>query len=261
MQTPAPKYGDTVLFSYAVQSIASRPDLMTARSLSLAVVGDSDLSFLQANESLRILRISEARALRGIEQLSQVRELVLSGSPRFHSLEPLAALRDLQFLTITTPPSWDASRRCLDVDSLEPLSGLNALISLSLCGVRPIHGRLQPLHKLTGLRTLSISHVYSFDLRDYADLAAHLPNASGTCLRPCYSLGFQLPCRKCGRQMVGLAGTKPRARRFLCLSCNRALLQEHFDGWNKAAGRKFPFPQNPQDAGMEPRLHYIGKGG
>lgn len=258
MDSQAHKWNDRVLFSFRVSSIASRPDIMTAPSLSLAAVRDSDLSFLRANQSLRILQVSEAHSLRGVDLLSQVRELVLIHIPQVHSLEPLAALRDLQFLTISTPPGWDASRRCLEVDSLEPLSGLNALVSLSLCGVRPIHGRLQPLHKLTGLLALSISHVYSFDLRDYAALAAHLPNTAGDCLRPCFSFGFELPCRKCGNQMIGLTGSKPRARRFLCLTCDRGRLLEHFDAWNKAAGREFPFPQSARDVSLEPHLHYTG---
>lgn len=258
MESQAPNWDDRVLFSFRVHSIASRPDIMTARSLSLAAVRDSDLSFLRANQSLRILEVSEAHSLRGIEVLSQIRELVLVHIPKVHSLEPLAALRDLQFLTITTPPSWDASRKVLEVDSLEPLSTLNALVSLSLCGVRPIHGRLQPLHKLTGLHTLSVSHVYDFDLRDYADLGAHLPNTVGACLRPYFGYGFNLPCRKCGNQMIGLTGSKPRVRRFLCLSCDRARLLEHLDAWKKAAGREFPYPQSPQRAGLESHLHYTG---
>lgn len=258
MDSQARKWDDRVRFSFRVHSIASRPDVMTARSLSLAVVGDSDLSFLRANQSLRILQVSEAHSLRGIDLLTQVRELVLAHSPKVRSLEPLAALHDLQFLTITTPPSWDASRKCLEVDSLEPLSGLNALVSLSLCGVKPIHGRLQPLQKLTGLRSLSVSHVYIFNLRDYAELAAHLPNTVGACLRPCHSFGFDLPCRKCGSQMVGLTGTGPGARRVLCLSCDRPRLLEHFDAWSKAAGREFPYPPTAQDAVLEPRLHYTG---
>lgn len=252
------KWGDWVLFSYGANSVADRPDIMTARSLSLAVVGDADLSFLRANQSLRVLQLSEADALRGLEDLSQVRELVLSHSPKVHSLEPLAALRDLRFLTITTPPSWDASRKCLEVDSLEPLGGMHALVSLDLCGVRPIHGGLQPLRKLTGLQVLSVSHVYDFDLRDYADLAAHLPSTAGNCLRPCYGFGVDLPCRKCGRQMVGLTGSKPRARRSLCLSCDKARLIEHFEAWKEAAGRDFPYPASAQDVAPESHVHYTG---
>lgn len=252
------KWGDRVLFSFRVHSIAARPDIMTARSLSLAVVGDSDLSFLRANQSLRVLHLSEVHSLRSIEGLSQVRELVLTHIPKVRSLEPLAALRDLQMLTISTPPSWDASRKCHAVDSLQPLGSLNNLLSLSLCGIQPMHDRLRPLHKLTGLRHLDVSHVYSFDLRDYAELAARLPQTVGMCLRPCFGVGFALPCRKCGKQMVGLTAPKPRARRFLCLSCDNARLLDHFDAWNKASGREFPYPQTAQEAGWDPPLHYTG---
>jgi len=253
-----PKWDDRVLFSFRVHSIAARPDIMTARSLSLAAVRDSDVSFLRANRALRVLYLSEANSLQGIEGLSQVRELVLIHIPKVHSLEPLAALRDLRILTISTPPSWDASRKCHEVDSLDPLRSLNNLLSLSLCGIKPIHGRLRPLHQMVGLRALSISNVYSFGLHDYADLAAHLPNTVGACLRPCFSMGFEMPCRKCGKQMVGLTGTRPRTRRILCLSCDKARLLDHFDAWSQAAGREFPYPQSAEEAGWEPPLRYIG---
>ena len=258
MDSQAPQWDDRVLFSFRVHSIASRPDIMTARSLDLATVREADLSFLHTNQSLRVLYLTDVHALRGVELLSQVRELVLVHIPKVRSLEPLLALRDLQILTISTLPSWDASRKCLEVDSFEPLRSLNALVSLSLCGIRPNHGRLQPLQQLTGLRALNVSHVYSFDLRDYAELAAHLPKTVGECLRPCFSMGFETPCRKCGRQMVCLTGPKRRARRFLCLSCDKARLLDHFDAWNKAAGREFPYPQSAQEVGLEPHLHYTG---
>ena len=80
---------------------------------------------------------------------------------------------------MSTIPSWDASRRCLTVESLEPLCRLERLESLSLMGVTPLDGRLDWLQQLKTLKYLHISHVFQFQLEDYAALARALPEAVG----------------------------------------------------------------------------------
>ncbi len=248
--------GKRVFFNCLQESLSSRPDVMTAGALDISAVRDAELSFLRANESLRVLYLTEAYTLHGIEALSQLRELVLVHAPRLHSLTPLKRLRELQFLTVSTPPSWDASRKCHEVASLTPLAALDSLISLTLVGVRPARGGLRPLREMTGLRFLHISHVYTFEMRDYADLAAHLTGTAGPCLRPCFAMGFETPCRRCGQQMVCLTGARPRARRFLCLSCDRSRLLDHIAAWEVLTGRHFAYPQSAQEVLLEPAPHY-----
>jgi hypothetical protein len=238
-------------FCFRVETPAARPDIMSASWLDLSEVRDTDLSFLRANQSLRVLYLGNANSLRGIGTLSQVRELRLLHIPKVHSLKPLAALQDLQVLVIATPPSWDASRRCIEVESLAPLGRLTNLVRLDLCGVLPLDRTLAPIQELVGLRYLLISHVFAFRIEDYAGLARHLTGTVGACLRPCYSMGFETPCRRCGKQTVFLTGPRPRTRRQLCLDCDRVRLKRHIDQWNELAGRVFPYPAKAEDVVIE----------
>jgi hypothetical protein len=257
MMPNAPRMiGDRLLFSCRMEVVADRPDIMSARALEMTAVRDTDIAFLRGNPNLRVLYLVEAQTLQGIAALPQIRELVLLHIPKVRSLEPLAALRDLEVLTISTPPSWDASRRCIEVDSLDPLKKLAGLIALSLTGVRPLHGGLRPLRELKGLRRLEVSHVYDFGLEDYAELAAHLPSTAGACLQPCFSMGFAMPCRKCGRQTVFLTGPRPRTRRYLCVVCDRSRLEEHIARWNTASGGVFPYPATADEVALLPPVHY-----
>jgi hypothetical protein len=259
MMPNAPRMiGDRLLFSCRLETVSERPDIMSARALEMTAVRDTDITFLGSNPNLRVLYLREAQTLQGIAALQQIRELVLLHIPKVHSLEPLAALRDLEILTISTPPSWDASRKCMEIETLEPLQHLTGLRALSLTGVRPMQSGLQPLQAMKGLRQLVISHVYDFGLEEYAELAAHLPSTAGACLQPCFSMGFALPCRKCGRQTVFLTGPKPHTRRYLCVSCDRPRLEEHIARWNTLSGSAFPYPAAAEDVALFPPVHYTG---
>ena len=146
-------------------------------------------------------------------------------------------------VSMSTIPSWDASRRCLEVESFEPLSKLSDLESLCLMSVMPRDRRLGPLHRLTNLRYLNISHVYNFQLEDYANLARSLPNTLGHCLQPYYVLpNLQLHCKRCGGETVFLTGPRPRTPRRLCPKCHGHRLEENVRQWNRAksAGSKPP---------------------
>jgi hypothetical protein len=244
-------------FSCAHRSIADCPELLTAPVIDLINVRDTDISFLRENPALRVLFVGESYSLRGLDALTQLRELILLHIPKAHSLEPVASLRELQYLTISTLPSWDASRKTLKVDTLAPLGELRSLVSLSLTGVQPERDGLSPLYRLEGLRLLQISHVYTFRSKEYAELAAKLPQTVGACLRPCYSMPFAPLCRKCGRQTVCLIGPAPRARRFLCLVDDKRRLLEHIAAWNEISGREFPYPERPEDVAVAPPMHYL----
>jgi|GEM_PF-1404412 len=224
---------------------------MDAEWLDLSEVRNTDISFLRTNRSLRILYVGSAYTLAGVSELTQVRELRLLHIPKVTSLEPVSRLQGLQILVVATPPSWDASRRCIEVESLAPLGRLKNLGRLDLCGVLPRDRTLKPLGELVNLRQLLISHVYAFGMEDYADLARHLPRTVGACLRPCYSMGFETPCRKCRGQTVFLTGPRPRTRRQLCPTCDRAKLEEHIAEWNRITGRVFAYPAKAKDVAIE----------
>jgi hypothetical protein len=71
-------------------------------------------------------------ALAGLEHL---RHLALLHFPRVTDLGPLARLKKLETLSLATLPSWDASRRRIEVQSLEPLATLPFLEAVELFGV------------------------------------------------------------------------------------------------------------------------------
>jgi hypothetical protein len=183
--------------------------------------------------NMTALSLEDFQSLSGLERLRNLQCLAMRHFPHVHSLSPIESLLQLRTVSLSTIPSWDASRRCLEVDSFAPFSGLADLESLSLMGVRPLDGRLDSIEKLVNLKYLHISHVYSFKLEDFASLRRALPKASGHCLDPYYTIPqLNLHCKRCGEEMVFLTGPRPRARRQLCPRCDKLKLQEHEERWN-----------------------------
>jgi hypothetical protein len=215
-----------------LDSLARFPSLAVVRLVAPRIIS---LAPLQHLPNLEALDVEDPPTLFELDQLANLRCLVLRHFPRIKSLSPVAALARLRAMSLSTIPSWDASRRCLEVESFEPFSGLSDLESLSLMGVWPLDGRLDALRGLTNLKYLNISHVYGFKLKDYAALRRTLPKASGHCLQPYYALPhLKLHCKRCGEEMVFLTGPRPRTRRQLCPQCRRDKLQEHERQWNAA---------------------------
>lgn len=194
----------------------------------------TSLSPLAAHANLQALELDDPLTLSGLERLTNLKCLVLRHFRRIDSLVPLSALSNVRAISMSTIPSWDASRRCLEVDSLEPLSQLSNLESLCLIGVKPLDRRLDVIQGLTNLKYLHISHEFQFQLEDYAALARALPNTSGHCLLPYFTIPqLSLRCKRCAGEIVFLTGPRPRARRQLCPICDEAKLQEHERQWNE----------------------------
>jgi len=184
---------------------------------------------------LESLELDDPPTISGMERLPSLKCLVLRHFRRVKSLAPLSALSNLRAISMSTIPSWDASRRCLEVDSLEPLRKLINLESLSLMGIEPLDRRLDPLHDLTNLKYLHISHEFQFQLEDYAALSRALPETSGHCLLPYYAIPqLSLRCKRCDGEIVFLTGPRPRTRRQLCPVCDERKLQEHERQWHEA---------------------------
>lgn len=190
------------------------------------------------------LNVFHPESLEGLESFAALEYLFIVHAPKITSFAPLASLAQLKGLLVTTPPSWDASRRTIRIQTIAPLSNLRQLEQLSLTGVEPTTDGLQPLHELT-LEALHISHVPSLTLEDYARLAAHLPHTVGACLQPTYQAAVKRLCPRCGREMAWLTGTKPRAKKQRCPVCEAEVIQRHVDQFHKivaqetaATGRK-----------------------
>ena len=177
---------------------ASHPDAETVRVSKLR----TSLLPFERLSSLRHLEINDPLTLEGLDHLTQLSSLTIYSFPRVHSLDALGGLTELRRLHLSTPPSYDASRKVHHVDSLEPLGHLRKLESLVMRGVLPTIGGLQPLHRLLLLRHLEITHMYAFPIAEYAQLARALPLAEGHCLVPYFEAPWTGSCKKWGGQRV-----------------------------------------------------------
>jgi hypothetical protein len=195
----------------------------------------TSLAPLRRLTNLAALSLEDPLVLHGLDRLQSLRCLVMTHFRRIKSLSEVAGLPDLRAVLLKTIPSWDASGRCLEVESFEPFRKAVALESLALMGVWPLDGRLDPLHGLAKLQYLHISHVYRFSLEQYAALRRALPNAQGHCLEPYFPLPqLNLRCKRCDEELVFLTGPRPRTPRQICPKCHRRKLEEHVERWNAA---------------------------
>ena len=142
-----------------VEAIATIPAITC---VSLAMPRITSLAPLCKLSGLESLELDDPPTIVGIEGLISLECLVLRHFRRITNLAPLSSLSNLRAVSMSTIPSWDASRRCLEIDSLEPLRKLINLESLRLMGIKPLDRRLDPLHDLTNLKYLHISHEFQF---------------------------------------------------------------------------------------------------
>jgi hypothetical protein len=215
-----------------LEVLAAIPSLTSVRLVNPRITSLAPLSGLS---HLEALSLDDPPTLNELDGLGNLKCLVLRHFRRVRSLSLVGALSRLRMISMSTIPSWDASRRCLEVESFEPLSKLHDLEWLYLMGVMPLDRQLVPLHGLDRLKDLQISHVFKFELKDYAALARALPKTSGHCLQPYYTLPqLNLRCKRCGEEKVFLTGPRPRTRRQLCPKCDGKKLQEHQMQWDAA---------------------------
>jgi hypothetical protein len=209
--------------------------------LRVSLDGLADLPHLED------LHLVDPETLEGLERLRRLVSLTLYSFPKIHSLAPIGSLTNLKTLLVSTPPSYDASRKCHNVESLDPLGKLDNLEALTLRGVLPDKGGLDPLRALKQLRQLAITHVYAFGIEDYARLAHDLPNAEGHCLRPYFEAHWTGTCRHgCGRARVALTAPAPRTPRTLCPVCDQARLERHVNAWDAVVALSPVQSHNPE---------------
>jgi hypothetical protein len=89
--------------------------------------------------------------------LKKLRDLRVVHFPRATDLEPLASLENLETLSLSSAPGWDASGKVLPVASLRPLACLSKLEHVELFNVRPSADGLAPLLQLRRLRSARLS--------------------------------------------------------------------------------------------------------
>ena len=119
------------------RSLAPLANLRNLEELVIATCPDESLEFLGSLEKLRLLYILHL--------------------PKISDIAPLAKLSQLTSLSLSTLPSWDASKKVTVIQSLEPLAAMPQLVHLELFGVRPPDKSLRPLWNCNHLRTARLS--------------------------------------------------------------------------------------------------------
>jgi hypothetical protein len=109
--------------------------------------------------NLRVLVIATYPddSLEPLLPLVNLRCLSILHLPKIRDLSAFANLRQLETLDLQTLPSWDASGRVTEVESLEPIAALPALKHLSLYGVVPKTRSLAPLVGCPNLKSARFS--------------------------------------------------------------------------------------------------------
>jgi len=86
-----------------------------------------------------------------LTSLKELRQLAIEHLPKVRDLSPLALLRRLESLRLSTLPSWDASGRVVEVRSLTPIAELPHLKYLTLFGIVPKTRSLKALEQCESL--------------------------------------------------------------------------------------------------------------
>jgi len=149
--------------------------IATLERLELAGPTSRDLRALRGLSQLRILNVSVAarlESLDGIEKLTQLQVVGIWRTPKLRSIDALAALHELRIVFLA-----GGMYRPMRIPSLQPLSGLDRLVKLSLSSVRVTGHSLRPLLTLNALRRLDLP--LHFPLEEFAMLEQALPDATG----------------------------------------------------------------------------------
>ena len=88
-----------------------------------------------------------------ISNLSLLERLSVLHLPKVTNIEPLANLKSLRQLILSTLPSWDASNKITKIESLIPLTKLPNLEAIELIGVVGDNGMLDNLKRCVKLRS------------------------------------------------------------------------------------------------------------
>lgn len=127
------------------------------------------LSCLSRFPNLRVLVIASYpdSSFAPLAKLSRLKYLRIVHFPRVGKLDELQHLADLEVLSLSSLPSWDASGKVLTVETLRPLAKLHSLRHIELFGVRPAADGLAPLYGLERLRSARFSRIEPAETQEF----------------------------------------------------------------------------------------------
>lgn len=99
--------------------------------------------------------------------LESIEYLSIVHLPKVGSLEPLSGLKKLETLSLATNPSWDSSGRRQQIESLTPISKLPILAHLEIFGICPAERSLAALFGCKQLETARFSGFLEDDVRQF----------------------------------------------------------------------------------------------
>ena len=92
-----------------------------------------------------------------LSQLKHLKHLSIVGLAKVKNIDFLNSLVKLESLSLSTPPSWDASSRKIILDSINPIASLPQLLHLELFGVMDERRSLEALRHCPKLLTARFS--------------------------------------------------------------------------------------------------------
>ncbi len=128
------------------------------RTLIIATYPDDNLDLLIPLINLRYLRILHL--------------------PKVSDLSPLEHLKELETLSLETLPSWDASSKATEVQSLNPITKLPKLRHLQLFGVRPPDRSLMPLAECPNLTTARFHKYTKTEIKHFFEMTRIVDKAN-----------------------------------------------------------------------------------
>lgn len=108
-------------------------------------------------------------SFRFLERLPKLRHLAVLHMPKVRDIGPLAGLRQLTTLSLSTLPSWDASKKVTTIRSLEPLTKIPHLAHLELLGICPPDKSLGLLKQCKDLQTARFSQYPPVEIHRFFD--------------------------------------------------------------------------------------------
>jgi hypothetical protein len=137
--------------------ISNRDDIRTLRIWHCKYKSMREIANLPNLEVLVIASFPET-SFDVLANLTKLQYLSVLHMPKVSNLRALAGLRNVESLSLSTSPAWDAAKRCTIVESLEPIVSMGEIKHLELFGVCPPDRSLAVLTQCKNLQSARFSH-------------------------------------------------------------------------------------------------------